>query len=177
MRNRTLILALALASLAGCERSEPTSTGAAKPAPAAGSQPAWLLASAPESPAEIKAAKQSVAEGDQVTLRGRIGGRSEPITKGAATFVMMDAAVPSCADNPDDACSTPWDYCCEPAEVMEANSATVQLVDASGAPIEADLAALGVEPLDEVIVVGTVGPRPAPGVLVIKATALHVVGG
>ncbi len=175
MRSRTMILALSLAALAGCDRSQPTSTGADRPAP--GANPGWLLASAPENPAEIQAAKASAAEGDQVTVRGRIGGRREPITDGAATFVMMDAGVPSCAENPDDACATPWDYCCEPAEVKEANSATVQLVDAAGAPIEADLALLGIGPLDEVIVVGTVAPRPTPGVLVIKATALHVVGG
>ena len=66
---------------------------------------------------------------------------------------------------------------CEPRASITANSATVQLVDADGNPITADLTAAGFAPLDEVIVVGTVAARPSPEVLTIRATAIHRVGG
>ena len=65
-----------------------------------------------------------------------------------------------------------------PANAKAIANATVQLVDADGTPLTADFATLGLEPLDEVVVVGTVGPRPDPKVLVIRATGVHkVVGG
>src|SRR5690606_34806163 len=90
-------------------------------APGAGGaadSPAWLLTSAPDAPVDVGAAKQSASEGDTIALRGRIGGRSDPMSADSAVFVVMDPAIPSCADNPGDTCATPWDYCCEPQEVI-----------------------------------------------------------
>lgn len=167
-------LTLAAVTFTGCGRSESTAT-AEKGPPETG--PAWLLTAAPDSAVEIAAAKQSAAEGDQIVLRGRIGGRRDAMSADSATFVMMDTSIPSCADDPDETCPTPWDYCCEPKEVREANNATVQIVDATGAIVTTDLTSLGIDPLDEVVVVGTVAPRPTPGTLIVRATAIHRVGG
>lgn len=160
------ILAIALA--AGCEKPQQS---------AGGSSPTWLVAEAPPGAVNVASLKASAKEGDQVVLRGRIGGRSDPISKGSAVFVVMDPGVPSCADSPDDHCPTPWDYCCEPPESIMANSATVQIVNESGEPIVFDLAGLGFKPLDTVVVTGTVGPRPSDNVLTIRATHVHRVGG
>jgi hypothetical protein len=163
-------LALASLTLAACDR-QPTATSVA-PAPAS-----WRLTEAPADARTVAEVKPTAQEGDAVTVRGRIGGRAKPLNADAPVFVMMDPAIPSCADEPGDNCPTPWDYCCEPRASIAANSATVQLVDAEGNPIEADLTAAGFAPLDEVIVVGTVAARPSPEVLTIRATAIHRVGG
>jgi hypothetical protein len=72
-----------------------------------------------------------------------------------------------------DHCPTPWDYCCETPASKLANSATIQLVDGAGQPLSIDLESFGLKPLEEVIVVGTVGLRPSGDVLMIHATGLH----
>lgn len=171
----TTLIAAALTT-AACDR-QPTPTTVAPPAANNASAAAWQLATAPADARTIAEIKPTAQEGDTVTVRGRIGGRAQPLTADAPVFVMMDPAVPSCAENPEDNCPTPWDYCCEPRASITANSATVQLVDADGNPVNADLTAAGFAPLDEVIVVGTVAARPSPEVLTIRATAIHRVGG
>jgi hypothetical protein len=131
----------------------------------------------PEGAVDVAAAKQTAKEGDSVVVRGRIGGRVEPISKDSAVFVIVDPVLLSCDQIEGDTCSTPWDYCCETPESMAANNATVQIVDASGAPIAIDVQTVGLKPLDTIVIVGTVGPRPSPQVLTIKATGVHRVGG
>ncbi len=170
----TTLIAAAL-SITACDRESTTTV--APPATNNASAAAWQLTTAPADARTIAEIKPTAQEGDTVTVRGRIGGRAQPLTADAPVFVMMDPAVPSCAENPEDNCPTPWDYCCEPRASITANSATVQLVDADGNPITADLTAAGFAPLDEVIVVGTVAARPSPEVLTIRATAIHRVGG
>lgn len=161
----------------GCGKSESTASKSPTPtAPSSGS-PAWVLVSMPEGVVDIAAAKKIVKEGDIVAVRGRIGGRVDPISKDTAVFIVMDPALHSCDQNEGDTCATPWDYCCETPESMAANNATVQVVDASGAPIAVDVQTVGFKPLDTVVIVGTVGPRPTPQVLTIKATGVHRVGG
>ncbi len=137
------------------------------------SSPAWVLTSAPSEWREIGEAKQNAQQGEQIVLRGRIGGRVKPMTEGSPAFVMMDASIPSCADKEDDHCSIPWDYCCETPETIAANIATVIVVDESGNPVSSELTSAGLEPLDEVIVVGTVDARPNQSVLTIRATGIH----
>lgn len=182
MLPRTLFAAaVALAALAGCEKSTTetggTPSGATSGGSAGDTSPAWLLASAPADPVDVGAAKATASEGDQIAIRGRIGGRSDPMSAESAVFVVMDPAIPSCADNPGDSCATPWDYCCEPQEVITANNATVQLIGEDGAPLAIDLRKHGIEPLDEVIAVGTVAARPSEQTLIIKATGLYRAGG
>lgn len=165
--HRLFPAALACLALAACD----------KPAPSASSTPAdtqaWLLTEAPADARTVAEIKPTAAEGDTVVLRARIGGRSEPITPGAGVFLVVDPGVPSCDQIPGDNCPTPWDYCCEPRERLSAGTATVQLVDADGSPITADLIAAGFAPLDEVIVTGTVGARPSPQVLTILARSIY----
>jgi hypothetical protein len=67
----------------------------------------------------------------------------------------------------------PWDYCCETPETITANSATIIVLDQDGNPTGSDLIAAGLEPLDEVIIVGTVDARPNQSVLTVRATGVH----
>ena len=173
MRTRIGIVALGLAGLllAGCDGSE----GSASAAAPAG---AWLLASAPaEEASGVASLKASAVPGDRVVMRGKIGGSVSPMTEGAAVFTVVDLAVLSCDQKDHDTCPTPWDYCCEPPDRLIANSATVRVVGEGTSPLAVDLRDSGFAPLDEVIVVGSVGPRPTEAVLIIDAEGLHKVGG
>jgi hypothetical protein len=163
-------------ALVACEK-KPNGGGGSASAPGTPQKASWRLTSMPADAVEIAGAKSSAKAGDQIALHGRIGGRKDPMSKDSAIFVMMDAGVPSCADAEGDTCETPWDYCCETPDMLAANNATVQLVDDSGNPLEIDLSSYGFEPLDEVVVVGTVAPRPTEQVLTIKASGLYRVGG
>lgn len=165
---RTITIAattLALATLTACRESH--SAEQATPAD-------FILTSAPEGAVEVTAAKATATEGDPITLTATIGGRAQPITTDSAAFTVMDNAIPSCIAMEGKGCPTPWDYCCETAKSRTQHSATIQLVDADGNPLNADPVAAGLEPLDTITVVGTVGPRPTSDVLVVHATAVYI---
>jgi hypothetical protein len=160
--------------LAGCgDSSTPADDGSAQTSPVATS---WLLADMPAGAVPVLQVKQTAREGDQVVVRGRIGGRSDPLSHDVAVFVMMDPVLLSCRDR-GGPCKKPWDYCCETLETITAHSATVQLVDDARSPMAIDLGGHGFEPLDEVVVVGTVAPRPNEAILVIHAQQIHRVSG
>lgn len=158
-------LFLLAAIIAGCGNSQTTT----RPSPT----PDWIVAEAPTGDVGISHAKQHATEGENIVVKGRIGGRRDPINTDSATFILVDVAIPSCADNPGDNCPTPWDYCCEPSEIMLAGTATVQVVDETGHVRHVNLRSLGFAPLDTIIVTGTVGPRPNPQTLVIRANTIH----
>lgn len=173
-----LFLAGAPLLLAGCgdatNQPEPGASPGAEASPA--SDASWVLASMPGDAKGVSELKSSASEGETVVLRGRIGGNKTPMNAASPVFTLVDSGIPTCADNPEDNCRTPWDYCCEPREVLTANSATVQLVDASGQPLAVDATGT-LSPMDEVVVVGTVAPRPNSDVLIVKATGVYRVDG
>ena len=71
-------------------------------------------------------------------------------------------------------CKTPWDYCCDPREVITANSAVIQLVGTDGQPLKAGLDGVrGLKPQATVTVVGTVAKAEGQN-LVINASGLFV---
>ena len=172
-----MVLATAALSLAACEDPAPSQAPASK-GPQASSLPAGLiLTAAPAESKGVAAAKSGAKVGDAVVLRGKIGGSKEPFVSGRAVFTIMDLELPSCADNPDDKCPTPWDYCCETSATIAANAATIQVVDQAGAVVKADMkGAPGLKPLSEVIVVGTVAQTDQNGTLVINASGIYPVG-
>jgi len=161
-------LAVASLTLLGCGNDNAT-----KESNADSKTPAWVLTSAPGEAQSVADAKVSAKEGDTIVLSGRIGGRKEPLTSGSPVFIVMDLAIPHCGDNPDDACRTPWDYCCETPAVIIANSATIQIVDQTGKPVSESPDAHGLAALDKVIIVGTVGPRPNADILTVQATGIY----
>jgi len=133
-----------------------------------------ILAAAPEGSQSVEAAKESAAAGKTITMRGRIGGSLAPFVPGRAVFTLMGDGLESCSDNPDDKCATPWDYCCEQPKDIALHAATVQVLDATGAPLKADLKGRnGIKELSEVVVVGTVAVADG-GTLVVNATGIFV---
>jgi len=171
------VVAFGLAA-GGCEKKQDAAPGAgASPGSSAatGLPSGLFLASAPESAQEVKSAKAAVKQGERVVMRGRIGGSVEPFAEGRAIFTLMDSALPACSDNPDDHCTTPWDYCCETRKDILAHAATVRVSDAEGRPLRVSLKGVsGLTELAEVVVVGTVTERDDAGNFVVDASGLYV---
>lgn len=173
-RIATIPIALVAAMLAGCAQSgnDQSAEPDAAAEQEAGNTHAWILASEPAGAISITQAKATAKEGDQIIVRGRIGGRHAPINPESPVFTIVDLGLAYCGQHNDDACNTPWDYCCETPDTIAQNAATVQVLGDS-----VDLSAVDLEPLDEVVLVGTVAPRPDQRVLTIRATGLYPTGG
>ncbi|MFK7959880.1 MAG: hypothetical protein AB8G96_05075 [Phycisphaerales bacterium] len=155
--------------LAGCGGDDATVANGDGASGATTATVAWMLDAEPAGVVPVGEAKASASEGDRVVVFGRIGGNRAPMTEGSPVFLIVDKKLPHCGEIPGDNCPVPWDYCCEPKDSLTANSATVQLVAGEGA----DPMAAGLEPLDEVVIVGTVGPRPNQDVFTIMATGVY----
>ena len=165
-------------AVGGCDRSasEPAGEPATgRPSPAAVLPADLFLADAPPDAQAVVAVKTEAEPDSEVVVQGRIGGRADPFVAGRAVFLLTDVRLPTCAQREGDTCRQPWDYCCEPAEKILAHTMTVQVVDATGKPLEANLrGAGGLEPMARVVVKGKVSRREAGGVFVVDAHGIHV---
>ena len=177
---KTLIAVAMLVSagllVVGCDDPAPTPSTSSPTTPAAaeGLPSGLMLTAAPAEAKDVLALKGAKA-GDEVVLRGKIGGRAEPFVEGRAVFQVVDAGLKSCKDIPGDTCATPWDYCCEP-EVNQ-KSASVQVVGADGKPLRTGLKGVGgLQPLSEVTIKGTVVQAGEAGPVLVNATGIHVKG-
>lgn len=172
------IPALALSLGACSESSDSTTTSNTPSAGGPDAVAAWLLTAEPENVMTILEAKASAKEGDTIAIRGRIGGRKQPMSDESNIFTFIDLALPYCGENGQhDTCTTPWDYCCDPPNVINAHGATVQILGTEGGMPSVLPTEAGLSPLDELIVIGTVAPRPGEQVLTIRATGVFRVEG
>lgn len=162
------LLAVALFTLTACSGEEQTQTGGASALP-----DALFLSEAPEGIATIADLKTSAKEGDEVVVRVVVGGTESPVVAGRASAAIIDAGIENPCLGEDDHCPIPWDYCCTPQENRTANLATLQITDATGQVLKADLAPR-IEPLTTLLVKGTVGPRPDEQVLTINAQGIYI---
>lgn len=168
-RPGTWITAAALLALpfwtGGCGKSPE----AAAPRPEA-VFPAALFAPIEGTPVGVAEARNTVQDGEQVVLRGWIGGRVDPFVENRAVMLLVDESLPLCQE----ACKTPWDLCCSPAEKIRANTVTVQVADAAGQPLRAALRGQGgLKPAAKVTVAGTVR-REGDAVFLVTAAQLAV---
>ncbi|QNN24959.1 hypothetical protein HED60_22665 [Planctomycetales bacterium ZRK34] len=168
----TLMLATVLV---GCGESPSASTSKPASLSAASLPDSAIAAESPGEATPIAKLKSTAKAGDQVTLRAVVGGRSEPFVKDRAIMLVVDATLPrSCGVEPDDPCKTPWDYCCSASEELMPNLATVQIVDAEGAPLKVDLGSGPIKPFDTIVVSGSVGDRPDDKTLVVNTSSVYV---
>ena len=171
---RTWTLAAVLLA-AGCTDDPAPTTGAP---PAATAIPAeFRLAASPAGAIPVGEAKKTAKEGEEVVIRGVVGGSVDPFVQGRAMMTIVDPkAVVSCgAMGGEDHCPTPWDYCCVAQEQLLANTATIRVAGADGQPLKGDLKGWnGVAPMKIVVVKGKVGPRPQAAVLVVDAAGIFV---
>jgi hypothetical protein len=166
------LLVFTLAS--GCgEATKPADKTTAAPVSEA-DKAKYLLAEEPAGAKPVLAVRQEAKDGDDVLIVGRIGGEAKPWVEGKAAFWIVDASLKSCKDIPGDACSTPWDYCCESKENLRQAMATVKVVDEQGKTVAADARQLlGVKELQTVVVRGQ-AKRDENGNLTVLATGLYV---
>lgn len=176
--SRFALLTLVLITMTGCGDGGNKNPSTGNPASAStGSLPDGLIvATKIEGSKSITELKKDAKEGDEVILRGVVGGDVKPFVANRAMVSVIDYAVVSCKDNGEE-CPTPWDYCCTPQDELTKGRATIQVVGSDGHPLKVALdAGQKIKPYDVIVVRGKVGPRPVADVLTINATAIHVEG-
>ena len=161
------LLVFGASTLVGCSPENPSTAAVDKATPSA-----FVVDSEPAGAVGVGAARESAKDNETVVVVGRIGGSTDPFIDGLPAFTIVDPKLAHCAD--EEGCPTPWDYCCTPREEITANSATVQLVDDSGAPVSGDARELlGVKELSEVVIEGK-AKRDEAGNLELLAQKVYV---
>ncbi len=167
MKTHALVHALVLLA-AACGRT------AEAPLPASDVPESFHLAAAPAGAKPVGEIVSDARSGDEVVVTGRVGGAEKVFVDGYAAFTIVDPSVLPCGAGKMDECETPWDYCCDPPDVMAANSLSVELV-ADGRPLRAQARGFhGLDHLDTVVVRGTV-EKDAQGNVRVLASGVHVV--
>jgi hypothetical protein len=174
----TLVAVLGLLALPGCGGKDDQAATAdpSDAAPAVVIPVAMFVATAPTGSAPLIEVKTAAKAGDRVVFDARIGGRREAFVADRAMFFVADPSLLSCAElHEDDACKTPWDYCCEPRDNLRKHMATIQIVDGSGRPLARSVRdEHGLAPLKTVSVTGTVAQIDDAGNFVVNAEAIYV---
>ena len=173
---------LGLTSLGGCSETDRPEPAAGRPdtgSPSSATKealPAGLFAAeTPANAKDISEVRSAAKDGEEVLVRGRVGGRPKPFVDARAAMILTDMGMAPCNTIPGDTCSTPWDYCCEPPEEVARKSVLVQVAGADGKPAKASLEGSGgLQPLSTVVVRGKVQRGPDDKTLAINATSIHV---
>lgn len=99
---------------------------------------------------DVKDARANHSDGDQVVLRGTLQDFGS-----LATFLLVEDSLKDCSEKDDDACATPWDYCCEDPEKLQQWTVNVEFMDGD-LPADWSLDGVhGLTHLSEVAVAGT----------------------
>ena len=177
-RRISIFVALLVAALVGVACDDGETTSAPPTVDAAAALPAHLLVETePEGALDVVAMRGTAKDGERVVVQGVIGGRAEPIAGDRAIFTLMDSSITTCETMEGDTCETPWDACCEPADVIAAGSTAVQVVDAAGRPLDKGLNGVGgLAPLKRVVVIGTYRASPDGKAATIDAERIYVAG-
>lgn len=159
MKRSVLIWSVLVAGslfLAGCGGTpvKPATTGPV--ATASNLPPELILTAAPAGAKDVGVLKQEVKDGDEVVIRGRVGGKDKDVfTPGYASFYLADMKLVPCNTKPGDDCKTPWDFCCEERETILSNLVTVEARGADGKPLKVDLQGVkGIDLLSVLVIKG-----------------------
>lgn len=157
--------------MAGCSKEEQNTQTADVEVPAI-----FVTDPIPGTPVAITEARAQLKAGDEVVLTGLIMGVKHPFVEGRGVFVLGDeATLTPCDLIHADGCKTPWDVCCDPAEVRMTGTATVQVLGEDGKPIRTGLKGIeGLSELSRVTVQGVVAANSSPEAFIVNATALHI---
>jgi hypothetical protein len=133
----------------------------------------YRLSVEPAAAQSVKAARESAKDEEHVTVVGRIGGDANPWVEGQAAFMLVDSSLKACNEKDDEACSTPWDFCCD-ADVLPESKAMVKIVGEDGHPVQTDARQLlGIKELQTVVVHGR-AKRDESGNLTVLADGVYV---
>jgi hypothetical protein len=176
-RNIPLALGVATALLlAGCGGGE--NEGATSGTGGGGQEklPENLFVAQPPSGVQtVEEIKAQASQGDGVVVRAVVGGRKNPFVEGRALLTAVDASLPNACTRPGHGCPEPWDYCCADREKLAASMVTIQIGRADGQLLAAPLSQGGrIEPMDTLVVKGTVARQPTAESLVVSASEIFV---
>jgi hypothetical protein len=111
---------------------------------------------------------QEAKPGQEVVVRGVVGGSRKPFVEGLAAFTLVDPALKSCVGD-DMGCQTPWDYCCVDPQTIAHNSVTVEFRE-GGRPLAASPRGFhGLDHLKTVVVRGVAERDPQGNVTIVAA--------
>jgi len=128
---KKLLIPVLLLAACGGEEKAPTSTKPSVP-PA---DSAWKMASDPGGALSVEEAKAKLPEGEVLVV-----GRIRKLMPGYAVFHLTDDVLEYCGEvNKTDTCETPWDYCCDPQDKVNALTLGVQFDGEGDLPKQADL--------------------------------------
>ena len=167
---------LMISIMIGCDGSDEADTSSNTGAAPTASLPAGLfLAATPGEPVAVRQLKAQAQEGDEVIMRVVVGGEVNVFVPGRAIVKVIDTEMENLCLNPDDSCTTPWDYCCAVAEDLQKHGVTVKVVDAQGNTLRTDLKGAGdIEELKTLVVKGMVAQGSDKNNLVVYARGIYV---
>lgn len=154
---------------AGCGRgSNPSAGGSQQELPIA-AHSSYRLPSEPAGAQDVKLARQSAKNDEDVVVVGRIGGAANPWVDGMAAFMIADVSLEPCTDG----CARPWDYCCD-LDKLPTSKVMVRVVDGQGQVVATESRELlGVKELQTVVVRGK-ARRDEAGNLTVLADGVFV---
>lgn len=172
-----LITGLAIGALSfGCNHTQDTPKKNTSPQTTAQQLPDNLFVDTPPaSPRGVRQLKAADELEGEVVVFGRIGGRVNPYVHNNAVFLLADDAMKDCSELHGDSCPTPWDYCCEPKDSLNASLATIQIVGEDNRPLRIDLSEHDkLKPSTRLTIAGEVASHEPGSNLVINARKIHV---
>ena len=164
-------LLLAAVAAVGCSKGGDATGAKAGGAELATARADYVLDAEPSGAKGVVEVRRDAKDGDEVVVVGRIGGSKAPFVEGLAAFTIVDPKLAPC--KPDCGCPTPWDYCCDPGELLT-HKATVKIAGDGGKPVEIDARQLlDAKELATVVVRGRAS-RDEAGNLTVLADGLYV---
>lgn len=151
-----LIVACLLLTGCGGGPAKPATQAPATAATVSALPADFILAAAPAGAKDVGVLKLEVKDGDEVVIRGRVGGKDKDVfTPGYASFYLADMKLQPCNAKAGDDCKTPWDFCCDERETILSNLVTVEVRGADGKPLKADLKGVkGIDLLSVLVIKG-----------------------
>jgi len=173
----TFLPALSLACVFSLTACDPTNSQPPTPTASVVKLPADLIITTePAGAVGVIEARKSATVGTRVAVIGRIGGSRSPFVSTRAIFTIVDPSLKSCAETgEEDHCPRPWDYCCEDKTALAQAIASIEISDASGAPLAISADAGGtLKPLMLVAVEGVLQSTEG-GSFLIRADHVYLV--
>lgn len=163
------VAAVCALALSGCEeKTAEVKTSAAAASP---ELQKVVVAGAPsKAPVGVSAAKKNVKTGEDVVMEGRV---KDFVEGPSAIFTIADVGMQSCKDR-GEKCETPWDYCCEDAKTISANTATVKVTGGGSEPLKGSVQGLNkIDHLSKVVVEGK-AQKDDQGNLTVTAQKVYI---
>lgn len=162
-------------ALVSCSEKTAETTGTT-PEKSEDSLEAIILTEAPEGAVHVAELRKQSKVGDKVNFQAKVIGSTTVMVDGRAIMVVGDPQVlTSCDLHPGDACTTPWDVCCDDHDDIKNNIVTVQVVDAEGSPLKQGLRDVGgIKELSELVITGEVAEGSGDDNMIVNATGIFV---